>query len=129
MATRGTRFAVGHPARCDEEGRAFPSDRYAQFVAVELVCKRCQAAGRHIVLGSWAVYSHFPDFRPDEVWERGPSKAMTREIVPEGTTTWTRFRFLCPKCRAAPQFREETVDRALAAVYSPGARILYSVPV
>ena len=123
MGVRGSRFARGRECRRDEHGRSLPSDRSMQFVGIELICGRCSRdRGDHVVLGSWAIENHFPEFRPEEVFERGANQVLSSEVRYDETSPRVRATMKCPKCGSAPQLRQERIDAALQELYRPGRR-------
>ena len=130
MGVRGNRFARARESRRDDHGRSLPSDRSMQFVGIELICGRCnRERGEHVVLGSWAIENHFPEFRAQEVFDRGPGRAMTTEVIRGDDGPRVRVRLRCPKCSSNPQFRRDRIDQALEGLYAPGRVHIASHPV
>jgi hypothetical protein len=117
---RGSRFALGKPARSDQNGHALPSDRFMRFVALDLVCGN-HPNGREPVLASFAVDTDASEFDPDQVYERRPSRALSTQMLSEqnGEVRF-RHRMRCPKCGATPVVRDEHVVQALEAIFEPG---------
>ena len=75
-------------------------------------------------MATWAVDSASPEFHPEDVYELGHNRALERQVLTEGTRVRVRFTLRCPRCGNAPQFREETIDEALEAVYEQGAQLM-----
>ena len=123
MAARGSRIAKHRPPARDKDGRSFPSDTFAHYIALELVCSRCKEHGNHVVLAGWAIDSRLKRFDPDQIFERGDNRALTHQELPDGHGgVRSRYSLLCPACGNAPQFRQEKVDAALRAVWAPGVQ-------
>ena len=117
---RGDRFARGREPRVDAQGHSLPSDKSMRYVELQLVCKQ-HPEGERPILGAWYIESHFEQFDPAQVNERG-NHAVERQVVAgEDGGTRLRFKMTCPKCGQTPVYRQDRIDAALAAIYEAGA--------
>jgi len=64
------------------------------YVELQLVCKQ-HPEGQRPILGAWWIESHFNDFDPAQVNERG-NVAVEGQFIPEPDgTTRLRFKMTC----------------------------------
>lgn len=120
---RGHKFARGVPARRDLDGHCLPSDRWLQFVQLDLMCACCERAGVVTLLARFKARTLQPDYREGLLEEEGPNRGIVeRNDIPRADgTTYVQYKLRCRRCRHSPALREQRIHDLMREHYAPFA--------